>query len=355
MPWYRTLLLRSLAPLLFLALLVTAYATSANLAFAKPDKLEGWLTQSSVYDHVVSYAIDRTKQTTDNPQVASIPTNDPAVQQAAKQAFTSDTLKSAVNKFLDGNYAWLQGKTDKPNFSIDLSQAKQSFAQQLGKYEGDRYESLPVCTAADLAQLENTQNTNLLSLSCRVPGLSAQAASAAVTQAVQNNSGLLNDTTVTPENLSQEQGSQSDKPYYQRLPSAPSAYKIGRILPWLAAVVALLSAIGLILLAPRRRRGVKRVAVTLLLSGLILIIGKFFLNIVFSTVQSKVAGSSTSAQLQQAIIYVLRRAEDQLTRVDFWFGIVFIGVAIVIALVLRLKRGPPAHTAEWPAAPPPIA
>jgi len=349
---------RLLSPLLFLALLVTAYATSASVAFAQPDKLEAWLTQSSVYDHVVSYAIDRTKQTSDNPQLAAIPTNDPAVQQAAKQAFTPDTLRTSVNKFLDGNYAWLQGKTDKPNFSIDLSQAKQSFAQQLGKYEGDRYSSLPVCTMADLLQLEDTQNTNLLSLSCRPPGLSAQAASADVTAAVQNNSDLLNNSIVTPDNLNQEQGSQPRQPYYQRLPSAPTAYRLGRALPWVAGAAALLSAMGLVLLAPRRRQGAKRVAIVLLLSGLVLIIGKFFLDIVFNAAQHKIVGASASIQLQQALTDVLHQAETQLTRVDFWFGVAFLVAALFLAVVVRLKRdatvAPMAQTVDQPTAKPPI-
>lgn len=337
-----------LAVVLFVSLLGGVFALSVNDTFSKPDNIKTWLKESKFYDNFVIYAIDQTEKSTGNVDGAGEASDNPAILQAAKTAFPPQLLEDSVNKFLDGNYAWLQGKTDKPEFSIDLTQAKETFAVELGKQAGVRFASLPVCTPDQLNQLQDPQSANLLEVPCQPPNLSLQTVIDKITQETRGGEGFLKDAVITPETINQVSASntqqpaqsqpQQEEPYYQSLSQAPALYKVGQLVPLIAAVVALLCLVGMILLPERKRSGLKPAAIVLAVTGLILLITKLIADAIFVKLEDTIVGTSSTGQLQQSFVEVLHKAESNLVAFNMAFGTIFLLSAAGIFIYLRQTR-----------------
>src|SRR4051812_31736602 len=120
MSLWRRSLVYLLSLVLFLSLLGSAYLTSGNIAFRHPDKVKVWLKESNLYGHFVADVIAQGQKSAGDQEPGTVSLSDSAVQQAAQTSFTSDSIQKNVESFLDANYAWLEGKTDKPSFAIDL-------------------------------------------------------------------------------------------------------------------------------------------------------------------------------------------------------------------------------------------
>ena len=145
-----------LCPLLLVALLGAAVATSSNVNLKDPAKIEGWLKDSKLYGHFIAGATAQAQKSAGDNKASSgsVSLSDEAVQKAAESAFPPDQLEQYVNTFIESNYAWIQGKSDKPDYKIDLTKAKLSFAQKVGQYVTVYTAGLPVCTAQQQAAAE---------------------------------------------------------------------------------------------------------------------------------------------------------------------------------------------------------
>jgi len=367
MSWWRKSFIHFLSLILFFSLLGCAYATSANIAFRQPDKVKMWLKQSNLYGHFVANTITQGQKSAGDQQTGTVSLSDSAVQQAAQTAFTAENIQNNVEKFLDANYAWLQGKTNKPSFAIDLTQAKQSFADQVAQYTQTRLAALPVCTPAQLAQIQASGDLDPLSISCRPSYLTPQASATQVKSQIENSNDFLSNPVVTADNFSQASG-QNKQPYYKQVSFAPTLYKIGGYLPFAAGVIAVLSAVSIIFLSARKRIGLRKVGVTLLLAGILLLAGKFIADFVMERAKMKIVNATTTGQLQAALTDFFHRAESQLVKVDSYFGLAFLlaGLAILIYIYVTRNKAPgsptipetptnPTPEPEPPTPPPPTA
>jgi hypothetical protein len=337
MIWLRKATTYFLSVILLLSLLGVALATSADTAFSHPAKIETWLSQSNIYNHFVAQVTSQAQNSTGGNN-SSVALTDVAVQQAAESAFTPQLLQQDASIFLNSNYAWLEGKTSVPNFSINLGPAKQTFAQTVGSYVTTYLNSLPACTTAQLTQLGSVQNADPLSLSCRPATLNPQTEGAQVTQQLATSSSFLSDPVLTADNISPTQNHQVRQPYYQRLASAPKLYRAAVHLPLVLTIVALLSALGISFMAVTRRRGLRRIGEVLLIAGILLMLVKFVADKVFNRLEKQVFNNSSVGQLQQSLTDFAHRVESQLVKVDLWFGVGFVLFAVIILGYLLVTR-----------------
>jgi hypothetical protein len=358
---FRRFLYHTLTVFLFAFLILAAWSAALTITFSKPAKLETWLSQSKLYDHFVATAIEQSQKSTQkNPNSNSstgLDINDPAVQQAAKAAITPDVLQKSVNTFLDANYAWLEGKTAKPEFSIDLTAVKSALAANMGAYAQKRAIGLPKCV--NLVQA--AQQTDYLTATCLPPGVTPAAVSQAVEQQIADSQDFLANPVITAETFNQttqsQQSSQaSQQPYYQQLSSLPAAYRLSTKIPLLMTILAVLCAVGVVLLAASRRKGLRRVASLLLSTGVIILLLIFISSAVLHRVESKVFTNDNVGQLQQSLVDFAHRAQSALANIDLWFGVSFIviGAAIYIALQYT-KPGVPKPTQPETTGEPPVA
>jgi len=349
MIWLRKGFVHFLAFLLLVSLVGGVAAMGVNRTLA-PAKLETLLANSKIYDNVTASVLQQAeKSSSDGGNSGSVSLNDPLVRQAAESAFSPSLIQQSVNTFINDNYSWLSGKQPSPDFKIDLSSAKQDFAQQVGQAVQARLATLPVCSAQQLAQLSIP--VDLMSVNCRPPTLDPKTEAAQVAQEVNDSSDFLSNPVITAASLNQNElgqaSSSQGQPYYKKLSWAPKAYQVGLKLPWIFGGLALLSAMGIFFIAPARRRGGRRIGAVLLVAGLVLIGLKLVADASINKFASISVKGALGSDFKQPLSDFMRQLEPQLVRSYLPFGIIFVVAAIVIFIVLfRSRQGrnkPPTH------------
>lgn len=318
--------------ILFLSLVAGVSSFAFNLSFGTPAKVKTWLAESKIYDSVVSAALNSSQD--DGNSDGSVDMKDPVVQQAAKQAFSSQLLQQSANTFIDANYAWLNGKTSVPQFKIDLSVAKDDFATRVGKAVETHLAGLTVCTAQQQAQLQIPVNS--LTVTCRPAVIDPKTEGARVTQEIKT-SDFLNNPVLTADNLNQNSNDPSAKAYYVSASKAPQVFRLQQKSPIAFALLAILSATAIIFILVTRRKGWRRVGSVLLFTGILLSLTKIVADIGVNKIENmKLTGTLT--QLEQPRKYLLDAVEAQLTKTSLYFGIAFIVIALIIYGVLYKTR-----------------
>lgn len=346
MIWVRKGIVLLLSLFLLVTLLGTASSTSTNVTLGKPDKIETYLAQSKLYDHFVAYVADQASKSEGGDQTGSVSLNDAVVQAAARSSFPPQLIQQGVNTFIDANYAWLEGKTTVPQFRIDLSTAKETFAQKVGRHVKTYTASLPVCATAEAAQQQI--NVDPLSATCRPQGVDPAAVGAQVTKRLSTTGDFLSDPIITA-NAINPKGNKQAKPYYQKLSQLPKAYRLGTKLPYVLGALSVLLALGIVFLALSRRRGLRRVGVVLALAGVILIVSKFVSDYALKKAEGQVFNTTNVGQLQKSLTDFAHRVQASLVKIDLWFGAAFLLLALIIFCVLlatRDKTGKPKQNLE---------
>jgi hypothetical protein len=324
-----------LSLLLLATLLGTAVSTSTNNTFGKPKKIEQYLAESKLYDHFIAYTADQAKKSNgDNDQSESVSLSDAAVKAAAQSSFTPQVIENSVNTVIDSNYAWLEGKTATPNFKVDLSSQKLTFAQKVGQYVTTYTAGLPVC-ANDQIALQQSQDP--LAATCRPAALTPEAAGAQVTQRLSATGDFLSDPVVTANSINPE-GNKQGKPYYEKLRHLPKAYRFGQKLPYILGALSVLFALGVVFISLERRKGVRKVGIVLLIAGLSLVALKFFADLAFKRAENRIFSSASVGQLQQSLTDFAHRLEASAVQTELWFGIGFLLLAAIIFGALAATR-----------------
>jgi hypothetical protein len=337
MIWLRRGFVGLLSLILFTSLLGGVWALDINHNFSRPDKLKTWLHDSRLYEQAIPAALDSSQEDqAKNGGDTSVSLTNPLVQKAAKQAFSPQLLESSVNTIIDANYAWLQGKTDKPQFNVNLSGAKLDFATRVGKYVEARLSKLPVCTPEQKTRLQIP--VDVFTVKCRPSSLDPKTEGNRVRDELKGNDSFLGKPTINANNLDQQNGKKTGEPYYTELSRAPELYKWGQKSPYILALLALLTASGIIFIALTRRKGWRGVGVVLAVAGLILIATKFLADIAADKLTDKVLTGTAAVHLKQPRDNLIHTVEQQLVKFDLVFGLVFLALAIIIFVVLYRGR-----------------
>lgn len=326
-----------LCPLLFVALIGLAVSTSSNINLKNPQKLEGWLKSSKLYDNFIGNASSLAEKSTGDDQSGSVSLSDTAVVQAAQSAFTPAMLEENVNTFIESNYAWLQGKTDKPEFKIDLTDAKNTFAIKVGQYVTAYSANLPVCTPAQEAQ---AQAVDPLTAVCRPGAATPEQLGAKVTEEIKNGQFLSN-SVITPENVNPDKEANASQPYYEKLSHLPKAYRLATNLPYILLGVIALTVLSLVLLSSSKRGGFKKTGWTLVVAGVVLVGAKFSSDIAFNQLHQRVFNNASIGQLQHSLTDFARSVESAFTKTEMYFGIAYLVLAIIVFVVLKLTSDRP--------------
>jgi hypothetical protein len=342
MKWLRKSSVLFLSLLLFVSLVGTALSVSTNMAFSKPDKVEKWLEESGLYESFSAYITEQSLQEAgSNQDLSSAEGNNPDIKQAVEASFPAPLLKQSVNSFLEGNYSWLRGETAQPSFVVDLSSAKQNFAEQIGKYVQGRLEKLPVCTNEQLAQIPDPASADPLTITCRPPTVNPTEVGTRITQQVAGSGDFLSQPVVTAQSINPEDPAGQREPYYEKFSQLPKAYQLGQILPIILGVLALLSALGLIFLSSWNRKGLRRVGFITLIAGIVLILSKLITDIAFNRLETRIFNNTNAGQIQHSLINFANTVQDQLARIDLYFGIAYVVLAALILIYIYSTRWTP--------------
>lgn len=335
MGWVRRIFLYLLTVILFVCLIGAALTTSLKIGVTHPSKIESWLSQSNVYPNIEAAIVNQAQTSVANNSPGGISISQTTIQQSVASAFPQASLQQDVQTFINSNYAWLKGSTSTPTFKIDLTHAKAAFANKVATISVTAHlASLPPCSAAQTLQL---QSANPLLLSCRPAGVSPQIEITQVSQQIASSSDFLSNPVITASTLPSSV-TNTGKPYYVQFSKLPKLYKAVQVLPYAFGVLTILCLLIIVFSARSKRSAIKRIAVTLFVSGLLLIGIKISLDTAFTKLQHKIFNNANNAQLQQSLSNAVHYLEKGISKVNLWFGIAYLLVALLLIGLLIIRR-----------------
>lgn len=322
---FKRLFLITSSGLLKITLLSFALAGAGWMVFGTPNKIKQAADDSGLYSSAVDSVLETTKKQAlkDN---AQLPLDQPELIAAAKNAFPPELLSKNSESIINGFYNWLKSDTKTPQFSVDLTEAKQSFANGIGDYAVKRYEALPPCSSAQL----RTMNTDVdaFSVDCRPPGLLSSTVREQVQSQILNSGEFLGDTTFTADDLPK---AENGKTFAENMSVAPTAFNAFRLMPWVLGLLGLLFASGVLFLSKDKRQGLKTIAVTLVGTGIFLMLGSLLINFLFNKMnQPKDAFGASVASVAKTLT-----ADYNTALMRFYIVYIALGVAVLIALKLK--------------------
>ncbi len=339
--------LRGLTSYLFrLFILLLALVSGLVLTFHSPQKIEKALASSGIYNTFIDNAIAQTKQTSSiNNSSNNLPIDDPAIQAAAKKAFNPQLLQNSGDSIINGTYDWLGGKTLQPNFTIDLTNAKQSFAQDVGTFATQKITSLPVCTLSQLRQLSS--DIYWYNLPCRPSNLNIATERAQVVSDASSSKDFLQNPVITYQNLPKDSRGQT---VFDKFSKAPKYFKLFKRSPWVIGLLAVICGGLTIWLYQPKRPGWRSIAYSLAGTAIILLISVLIVRwgLHKTTNLHGFISSGVNSSFQQTIIKFIYSIYSSIQQVIIWFAVSYAVIGLVIWLIQHFTKPkvPTAATAK---------
>lgn len=328
--------------LFVILLFASANSTVSPFVFANSNKVKQIVHDSGVYDTATNALIDEsTKNIQENSGELdlSVPINEPAIQQAARDALTPMVLQTNTETFIDSMYHWLDGETTQPDFRLDLSQSKQAFVDGVGRYAENRAATLPACSAAQLQALDTT---DVFAIPCMPPGVTATQIGERA-RAETANQDFLKDPVITPDTFS-ETGKQNPLTENTR---APEVFQASKNFFWIFSVLSVAIGTAIVFLHINKRRGLLRVGTLLIGTAILLGLLTSLANLGFNRLRAD-PGDIDSPITRQIFIPLLTEVWRSGFKAYLSFAAALLVIGTTILVVRHLTKAN-AETTEEPA------
>ncbi len=312
-------LLRGLAAAgLKLGLVLFAFTMALMMVFGTSAAIKQALRSNHVYDAAIDSIVSDTGQNQDSlsGQQFQVTAQEPQIRQAAKTAFTPAVIQTGSEQVIDGVYGWLRSGSAQPDFRIDLTDAKQRFADAVADAAINRAQQLPACTLQQLRELSAT-TIDPFSVPCVPPGYDISALRSRVVSDILNDQGFLKDPVITADSVPKDSQGRS---VFQNASQAPRIFHWLLLTPWVIAGLTGLFGAILVLLHDDKRRGLRSIAVILLGSGIFLFITSLLLIYVFKAAYLPKGLQPSSNPLQQPLLQAAVSLERAVSTKILWLG-----------------------------------
>lgn len=311
-----------ISPLFVVLLFATAFDIGFVRTATHPPTVKKLIADSGIYNSAVTNVLNQTKTI---PTIfGSIPTSDPAVQQAAHVALPPQFIQQNTELAIDEIYEWLGGQSSQPNFNIDLSGAKTLFANNIADTVQKRLNGLPKCTTAQSLAIVRQGSFDAYSATCLPRGISPAAVGQGLQAAIIANQDFLKNISLNSASIKDSNG----QPIFTtKLAGAPKQYQRAKKSPWILSILTILAGAGVILLSRTRLAGLRHVGVVLLLAGLLMMLFSWGLN---RTVSTKIAPKIKvdNAIFQQDVRSLVTDITQQIDSNYWFFGGLYAGLGV---------------------------
>ncbi len=322
----------------FLCLIQLPFAFAISSVLSSPDHIDSALKEGGVYDNAITIALDEAvKKQGENKQPGDVNKDegkDLLADQGVKDAITSSVqpsdIQSASRSAIGGIFAWLQGKTAQPEFTIDLSEPANKAVENLAAYAQKRAAGLPACT---VEQLRTVDQGDFLSIPCLPPGVSAAQVGQQVSEQAKNEVEFLKDPVIDSKELIKEEDAAQ-----LRDSQAPVAYQALHNNKWVTLAVTVIL-VSLLIFARRDRwAGIRYVSILLLVVTVLLGI------VLLASTVGKANIPVANDKVAEAAVNTILNLASQIMSVVRWFvlGYAVLGVAGLI-IGHKLKPTEPKH------------
>lgn len=317
---------------ILLFLLPTVIGVSVLLG--TPSTLKQALANSDVYQYFVPAILNESakKATNEGDGAANAVLSDPGIRNAALSSFEPRVIQNTSETILDGIYAWLQGKTPEPTFTIDLSEPRQKLIANLTAYGKTRAAALPQCTLEQLKQLQGSRD--ILTIPCLPPGVDPNKAAEQFSNDLVTNAEFLNETKITSAQLTKDSSGQT---VGQKFPHASEVFQALRQAPWIIGGAVILFYGGALALAADKLRAIRKILWSLVGCGIFYAL----LMAIYHFVSGNVATSAVSvpdAGLQSSLVQLIRALMSDYIRVVSVVALTYVASGVVgLLLAKRLQ------------------
>lgn len=248
----------------------------------------------------------------------------PLISTALEEAVGEKEVRAALEPLIDGSYAWLEGETQQPEFSLEIAPVKKDFEQNLTEALQAQAASLPACTS--FGQL---QGTDIFDYTCIPPGTDVDGLIADIVTRVSGNASVFSDEIVADGTVSAEEAAELGvNDPTQNLPEElPRLYQFmtAGLLFFIAGT--LITGVGVVFLSKHWLYGMRKLGVLLLLNGIGVLIAGFVLSFVVSSLVPTTAIEVTEASVN---------ALEQAAKTIFSDNASFLKIMGVVTMVLGL-------------------
>lgn len=326
--------------MLFLILLALPVIVSIQMTLNAPDAIKHTIAKSGIYDTVSASDI-----LLENSDLSSAATSDEIIASALNAAITPAYVKSSSEKLIDEIYNYIHGDVPAPELSIDVSDVKAQFADNVAQQVKQKFESLPVCTEL---KIPSTSIESLLGASCAPVGVSSQQASDYARTEIMNTSLFSNDR-LDLAGLTGVGESSIVKP----LTDLRGVYPYFTALLYGLPILGFILTISILFLSATKRRGVKSIANTLLsagiINGIVALVVTWLIGVF--VVGSAPGGSVAVGGFERIVPELLGNFAS------WWLGgaAVLLGSSIVLYIILATTRPPKLKSSLSQSSPPPLS
>lgn len=258
-----------------------------------------------------------------------LPLKEKWVEEATKRAFPKSDLEQKGSAAIDGTFDWLEGKTEKPEFTLDFTANKQNLSTEIGKETETRLSSLPRCGLNSLPE-----SIDAFKLNCLPPGYSARALGAQVASEISQDRTFLKDPVITADDFTFNPETTANKVNpLDQLSGLRLFYQNRDLLRWLLPLLTVLFAALGVFLASDHSRALKRLARSFLASGVGLLVFALLMGIGFSQATKLAAGDAVTRDIASPVLVSL---VNQARNIYLVFAVV--GIVLAIGLYLGRKR-----------------
>lgn len=295
--------------------------------FGQPTTVKKALKDSGAYNHVFESVI---KQASANPELRNkIPVDNPAIKSAAANGASG--WQKLAEQFIDGSYNWLEGKTAKPNFVLDINAVINQFVQDLSVNLAANLKTLPTC-----APQNTPQEFDPFNATCLPPGTNAAELPALIQKQIAGD-GSKKSEPLTADSFDKDSGSQ--KPTFERLSWLPRLYQSRHFLLLTSIIATLITGFLIFVISKDHLQGLRRVAHALLTVGILLIISVII--VAFLGKANKGLGPD-QAVLSNVLLPILITLSAYMNKIVLTIGVIYSVIAIGIYIFLK-RHNPVTH------------
>lgn len=343
----------SLFALIFLIVFGTPFFIFLH-SLENKETVKEWLVDAEVYPLVTKQIYEAARQEAVKSQksVETIKNNsffdENKIFQSVSTVLDETFMQEQVEGVLDGVYAWLEGKTEVPQYTISLKEKWPETARAIEAELKQQYQALPVCEVGQSLP----KQTDISKITCQVPGRSVDKQITAFVQSfeAQKNqiaTGEWSGSAIVASDANQGGLQQAD------LKRAQTAYSVIAVLPIVAIVIAVILSLIFLFTAVTKRSGFKVLAVTFVVSAILLSLYALVLSqldIVGFFYNAERASDSVADTSKTVIASLLETAFATVSSKSYQIAAGFAGLGLSIAAIMWLldRRGLHTHQVENP-------
>ncbi|MGI9027560.1 MAG: hypothetical protein ACR2FM_01795 [Candidatus Saccharimonadales bacterium] len=333
-------ILRNFASWISLHLVGVCFLLTANVfalfGVLNANAIQEALRAENTYTKIVPSVIASARN--DPKSAGQIPLNAPWVRTAADTAFPASDLEQKGDTVIASTFTWLEGKGDKPVFSLDFTENNARFSEEIGNNVTQQLSGLPACNVRNLPA-----SFDVFNATCMPPGISAAQAGRTVSQQIANEGGFLKTPVISSDDFSLDAlsggaTSQQNRSPFPQFDGLQSVYSQKTLLLWLLPLLTVAFMVIGLLLAQDRSKALRQITRSMVAGA----IGLFVLGLLLTYGLKRLLDSTPSDALTRDVFSpVLLNLAGQLQIIYFIFTGVGIGLAVATYIASRKIKPEP--------------